>query len=51
MRGACGLRGCYLEAHHKKSWSKFPKLRLNIENGITLCLDCHKLTDNYKHKN
>ena len=46
----CGLEGCYLEAHHIKSWSKFPKLRYVLSNGLSLCLDCHSLTDNYKGK-
>lgn len=46
----CGLRGCYLEAHHIKSWTKFPSLRFDVENGVTLCIECHKLTDNYKGK-
>lgn len=44
----CQSRGCYLEAHHIKSWAKYSKLRYVIDNGVTLCLDCHKLTDNYK---
>lgn len=46
----CEKRGCYLEAHHIKSWSHYPKLRFSISNGLTLCKDCHKLTDNYKSK-
>lgn len=43
----CHKTGGYLEAHHIKSWAKYPKLRFIIENGITLCKECHKLTNNY----
>ncbi len=46
----CGVRGCYIEAHHIKSWAKFPELRYEVSNGVALCLPCHKLTDNYKNK-
>jgi len=46
----CGRRGCYLEAHHIKGWAKHPKSRYDINNGLTLCLECHKKTDNYKGK-
>jgi 5-methylcytosine-specific restriction endonuclease McrA len=47
----CGKRGVYLEAHHTHSWAHFPNERYNLENGITLCKECHKETDNYKGKN
>jgi hypothetical protein len=47
----CGARGVYLEAHHIKSWAKYPGLRYVLENGVALCKECHKLTDNYKGKN
>jgi len=55
MCQTCGERSkagnsVYLEAHHIRGWTKYPKLRYKVSNGITLCLKCHKLTDNYKNK-
>lgn len=32
-----------LQAHHIKSWAKFPELRYLESNGITLCHECHQL--------
>lgn len=46
----CGVRGVYLEAHHIKSWVNHPECRHDIDNGLTLCKPCHKLTDNYAGK-
>ena len=47
----CGkVRGGVIEAHHKKSFTYFPRLRFRLSNGITLCQSCHKKTDNYGYK-
>lgn len=39
----CGERGCKLNAHHIKSYAHYHDLRVDIGNGITLCVPCHKL--------
>lgn len=60
----CFKRGGKLNAHHLKAFSKIIEdnniISLkdamncselwNINNGVTLCIECHKLTDNYLKK-
>jgi hypothetical protein len=47
----CKVKGGRLEAHHKKPFKKFPELRFELSNGITLCKECHKKTDSYGWQN
>lgn len=37
----CKVRGGELHAHHLYSYSQYPDKRVCIDNGITLCVDCH----------
>lgn len=48
----CGVSGAKkpLNADHIKGFADFPELRFDINNGRTLCIDCHKATPNYGWK-
>ena len=47
----CGdNRGGNLQADHIKPFAHFVELRFDIDNGRTLCKECHKTTDTYLEK-
>lgn len=46
----CGKRGVELNVDHIKSFADFTSLRFDINNGRTLCVPCHKNTENYGFK-
>ena len=42
-----------LNADHIKPWADYPELRYDVDNGRTLCWECHRKTPtfgNYRHK-
>lgn len=38
----CGKVGGSLEAHHIKPFAKYEDVRFDVDNGVTLCKECHK---------
>ena len=39
----CGdNKGGNLNSHHLNGWNAFPEQRFDLDNGVTLCTDCHK---------
>lgn len=43
----CKKRGGELQADHIKPFAYYPELRLSIDNGRTLCVQCHRQTDTF----
>lgn len=46
----CFIRGGILNADHIKKFANYPELRFDVNNGRTLCISCHKKTDNFGNK-
>lgn len=46
----CGKYGVRLNADHILPWGSYPALRFAIDNGRTLCVECHRKTDTYGSK-
>jgi|TARA_Y100001938_G_C7855783_1_gene313081 5-methylcytosine-specific restriction endonuclease McrA len=37
----CKRKGKRMQVHHIQKWSSASYLRYDVDNGITLCWDCH----------
>ncbi len=46
----CGDYGVYLQADHIKPFAYFSELRFDINNGRTLCVECHRGTPTYSSR-
>ena len=38
----CNQHRGNLNSHHLNGWNAFPEQRFDLDNGVTLCTDCHK---------
>lgn len=46
----CGVVGGELNADHIRPWAFFPELRFDINNGRTLCVNCHRKTETWGNR-
>lgn len=46
----CGKRGCYLHPHHILGLAEHPEFMYDVDNGITLCVPCHRARHGWKVK-
>jgi len=46
----CNVRGGELHADHIKPFALYEELRFSLENGRTLCINCHRKTSTYGNK-
>ena len=47
----CGKKGGILNAHHIKFAREFPTLEFEMNNLITLCVNCHNKVHGWRNKN
>jgi 5-methylcytosine-specific restriction endonuclease McrA len=46
----CGQRGGNLQVDHIKPFALYPELRFTMDNGRTMCVECHRKTDTWGAK-
>lgn len=46
----CQKVGGELNAHHIRPYAKYEENRLDVDNGVTLCITCHKMVHKTKNR-
>jgi len=47
----CHTKGGMLNVHHIKSFAEYPEYRFDVDNGITLCEQCHRWVHSIEPRN